>query len=112
MNLMGCKIAASVYLDTTDITEHDCVTIGAHGRLNALCCPQTHLFEDRVMKIDHIVHRRRDHGGARCHCALQCKRWRRCTARAADPGDEGETLPARTRWEGAPAAPARPHRTT
>ncbi|MBV8250752.1 MAG: amino acid adenylation domain-containing protein, partial [Comamonas sp.] len=33
MNLMGSKIAASVYLDTTDITEHDCVSIGEHSEL-------------------------------------------------------------------------------
>ena len=41
-------------MDTTDITEFDCVRIGDHSELNALSCPQTHLFEDRVMKIDHV----------------------------------------------------------
>ena len=41
-------------MDTTDITEFDCVTLGDHAELNALTCPQTHLFEDRAMKIDHV----------------------------------------------------------
>jgi serine acetyltransferase len=42
------------------------VTIGAHSELNALCCPQTHLFEDRVMKIDHVSIGSRVTMGARC----------------------------------------------
>ena len=53
-NLLGSQIGRGVYLDTTDITEFDCVTIGDYSELNALACPQTHLFEDRVMKIDHV----------------------------------------------------------
>ncbi|MFA9217924.1 MAG: Pls/PosA family non-ribosomal peptide synthetase, partial [Sphingomonadaceae bacterium] len=53
-NLLGAKIARGVYLDTTDITEFDCVQIGEYSELNALTCPQTHLFEDRVMKIDQV----------------------------------------------------------
>ncbi|GGH57831.1 peptide synthetase [Comamonas phosphati] len=105
LNLMGSRIAASAYLDTTDITEHDCVTIGAHSELNALCCPQTHLFEDRVMKIDHVTIGSRVTMGARCTVLY-----------SASVGDgvqlgpltlvmKGETLPDRTRWEGAPAVP-------
>ena len=104
---MGSKIAPSVYLDTTDITEHDCVTIGEHSELNALCCPQTHLFEDRVMKIDEVIIGKRVTMGARCTVLY-----------SASVGDDvqlgpltlvmkGETLPARTRWEGTPAAPVR-----
>jgi hypothetical protein len=53
-NLLGCRIGKGVYMDTTDITEFDCVHIGDHSELNALSCPQTHLFEDRVMKIDRV----------------------------------------------------------
>lgn len=106
LNLMGSRIAASAWLDTTDITEHDCVGIGAHSELNALCCPQTHLFEDRVMKIDQVAIGSRVTMGARCTVLY-----------GASVGDgvrlgpltlvmKGETLPAHTRWEGAPAVPA------
>ncbi|MEG1202075.1 MAG: peptide synthetase, partial [Comamonas sp.] len=107
MNVMGAKIATSAYLDTTDITEHDCVTIGAHSELNALACPQTHLFEDRVMKVDHVIIGERVTIGARCTVLY-----------SAEVGDgvqlgpmtlvmKGESLPAGTRWHGAPAAPWR-----
>ncbi|MFG5779766.1 Pls/PosA family non-ribosomal peptide synthetase [Comamonas sp. J-3] len=105
MNVMGSKIASSAYLDTTDITEHDCVTVGAHSELNALSCPQTHLFEDRVMKIDHVIIGEKVTIGARCTVLY-----------SAEVGDgaqlgpmtlvmKGENLPAGTRWHGAPATP-------
>ncbi|MEG1766977.1 MAG: amino acid adenylation domain-containing protein [Comamonas sp.] len=54
LRLMGVKIGRDVYMNTTDITEFDCVEIGERSELNAWSGPQTHLFEDRVMKIGRI----------------------------------------------------------
>ena len=51
LRLFGCRIGRGVYLETTDITEFDMVEIGDHAELLEDCGPQTHLFEDRVMKI-------------------------------------------------------------
>ena len=51
LRLLGARIGHGVFLDTTDLTEFDCVRIGDEAELNAWCGPQTHLFEDRVMKI-------------------------------------------------------------
>jgi non-ribosomal peptide synthetase-like protein len=48
--LYGVKIGKRVWMDTTDITEYDMVEIGDDAALNHDCGPQTHLFEDRVMK--------------------------------------------------------------
>ena len=92
---------------TTDLTEFDCVQIGAHSELNALCCPQTHLFEDRVMKIDQVTIGSRVTLGPRCTVLY-----------GAHVGDgaqlgpltlvmKGESIPAGTRWHGLPAAPWR-----
>ena len=50
LRLMGTTIGRRVYLNTTDITEPDLVFIGDEAMLNEDCGPQTHLFEDRVMK--------------------------------------------------------------
>jgi non-ribosomal peptide synthetase-like protein len=55
LRLYGAKVGKYVYLDTTDMTEYDCVTVGDHAELNNLCGPQTHLFEDRIMKIGNVV---------------------------------------------------------
>jgi non-ribosomal peptide synthetase-like protein len=80
-NLLGAKIGRGVYLDTTDITEFDCVHIGDYSELNALACPQTHLFEDRVMKIDHVVIGKQGlHGAAQPRC---CTARRSATTRAS-----------------------------
>nr|MBP9714424.1 peptide synthetase [Sterolibacterium sp.] len=106
LNLLGCHIGRGVYLDTTDFTEFDCVHIGDHSELNALSCPQTHLFEDRVMKIDHV------HIGQRVSLAPRCAVL--YSARVADDVRlgpltlvmKGESLPAHTAWQGCPAEPA------
>jgi non-ribosomal peptide synthetase-like protein len=103
LNLLGCRIAASAWIDTTDITEFDCVHIGADSELNAHCCPQTHLFEDRVMKIDHVRIGARVTLGPRSNVLY-----------GAQVGDDvslgpltlvmkGEALPPGTAWRGVPA---------
>jgi non-ribosomal peptide synthetase-like protein len=105
LNLLGCRIGRGVYLDTTDITEFDCVSIGEYSELNALACPQTHLFEDRVMKIDYVKI------GARVYMGP-----RSAVLYGAEVGDDaklgaltlimkGERIPAGSVWGGCPAAP-------
>ena len=106
-NLLGCHIGRGVYLDTTDLTEFDCVTIGEYSELNALVCPQTHLFEDRIMKIDHVNIGKRVSIGARSTVLY--------SAHVADNVKlgpltlvmKGESIPANSRWWGCPAIPDR-----
>ena len=103
LNLLGCHIASSAWLDTTDLTEFDCVHIGAHSELGAFSCPQTHLFEDRVMKIGPV------HIGARVTLGPRCNVL--YGARVGDGVDlgpltlvmKGESLPDSTAWQGVPA---------
>ena len=105
--LLGARIERGVYLDTTDMTEFDCVQIGEYSELNALCCPQTHLFEDRVMKIDHVKIGSRVTLGPRCTVLYGAQ-----VGDGAQLGPltlvmKGESIPAGTRWHGLPAAPWR-----
>jgi len=51
MRLLGTKTGKRVWMNTTDITEFDMVTIGDGAALNTDCGPQTHLFEDRGLKV-------------------------------------------------------------
>ncbi|MBV6305792.1 amino acid adenylation domain-containing protein [Candidimonas humi] len=106
LNLLGCHIGRGVYLDTTDMTEFDCVHIGDYSELNALCCPQTHLFEDRVMKIDDVRIGKRVYMGPRSTVLY--------SAAVADDAHlgpltlvmKGENIPAGTSWHGCPSVPA------
>ena len=106
-NLLGAKIERGVYLDTTDITEFDCVSIGEYSELNALACPQTHLFEDRVMKIDHVVIGKRVYMGPRSAVLYSAAVGDNARLGALTLVMKGEHIPAASYWVGCPAAPAR-----
>ena len=106
-NLLGCRIGRGVYLDTTDITEFDCVTIGEYSELNALTCPQTHLFEDRVMKIDHVKIGARVYMGPRSSVLYSAEVEDNAKLGSLTLVMKGESIPAGTVWHGCPATPAR-----
>lgn len=107
LNIMGCHIGRGVYLNTTDITEFDCVRIGDYSELNALCCPQTHLFEDRVMKIDEVRIGARVYMGPRSVVLYSAEVKDNASLGALTLVMKGETIPAASSWRGCPAAPAR-----
>ncbi len=101
--LLGARIGRRVYMGTSDLSEFDLVEIGDEATLNADCTIQTHLFEDRVLKMSKVEI------GARCQVgAGSLVLYDTQMEDAASLGDlsllmKGETLPAGTRWEGIPA---------
>lgn len=107
LRLLGARLGRGTYLDTTDLTEFDCVRLGDHGELNALAGPQTHLFEDRVMKVGEVELGKGVNLGPRSVVLYG--------ARVGDDVElgplslvmKGETLPGRSRWEGNPVQPRR-----
>ncbi|MDN2712278.1 amino acid adenylation domain-containing protein [Janthinobacterium sp. SUN118] len=105
--LFGCKIGRGVYMDTTDITEFDCVHIGDYSELNALTCPQTHLFEDRVMKIDHVEIGKRVYMGPRSSVLYSARVGDNARLGPLTLVMKGEHIPAGSNWAGCPAAPLR-----
>ena len=103
--LLGARIGRRVYMETTDFSEFDLARIGDEAALNADCTIQTHLFEDRVMKMSTVEIAARARVGAGSLVLYDT----RMEADAA-LGDlsllmKGETLPAGTSWEGIPARP-------
>jgi non-ribosomal peptide synthetase-like protein len=105
-NLLGSRIGKGVYMDTTDITEFDCVQIGDNSELNALTCPQTHLFEDRVMKIDQVTIGERVYMGPRASVLYSAVVGDNARLGALTLVMKGEHIPANGNWAGCPAAPA------
>ena len=106
-NLLGCHIGRGVYLDTTDLTEFDCVSIGDYSELNAMVCPQTHLFEDRIMKIDHVNIGKRVCIGARSTVLYSAIVADNVKLGPLTLVMKGESIPANSRWWGCPAIPDR-----
>ncbi|MCC7051143.1 MAG: amino acid adenylation domain-containing protein, partial [Bacteroidia bacterium] len=62
--LMGSKIGKRVFMETTEITEFDLVNIEDEVCLNQLSTIQTHLFEDRVMKMSNLYIKKKCNVGA------------------------------------------------
>lgn len=106
--LLGARIGRRVYMETTDLSEFDLVEIGNEAALNADCTIQTHLFEDRVMKMSRI------RIGPRCRVgAGSLVLYDTCMEDGSSLDDlsllmKGETLPANTAWRGSPARAAAP----
>jgi len=106
LRLLGARIGQGVYLNTTDLTEFDCVSIGDEAELNAWSGPQTHLFEDRVMKIGLVDIGRRVTVGVRSTILYDTQVGDDVRLGPLTLVAKGERLPAATRWEGSPAATA------
>jgi non-ribosomal peptide synthetase-like protein len=104
LRLLGAKIGSGVYLNTADLTEFDCVRIGDEAELNAWCGPQTHLFEDRVMKIGLVEIGTRTTIGPRTTILYDTHVGDGVNLGPLTLVAKGERLPAGTRWEGSPAA--------
>lgn len=52
--LLGAKIGKRVFIDTLGFAEHDLVDIGDDVSLNSNCVLLTHLYEDRIFKMDQL----------------------------------------------------------
>jgi non-ribosomal peptide synthetase-like protein len=105
MRLFGTKFGRGVFMDMTDITEFDCVSVGDYAALNALCALQTHLYEDRVMKVGRVFVSKGVTVGAGSTVLYDTH-----VADYARLGPltlvmKGEQIPSNTAWEGAPAEP-------
>ena len=100
---MGARFGRRVFADTTDITEFDVVNVEDDAALNGDCGLQTHLFEDRVMKISVVDI------GPRCTVGADAVVLYDTRMEADSRLDDlsmlmkGETLPAGTAWRGSPA---------
>ncbi|MBC7473526.1 MAG: amino acid adenylation domain-containing protein [Candidatus Sericytochromatia bacterium] len=54
LRILGAKIGKRVFLDSTFISEFDLVSLGDESAVNFNSTMQTHLFEDRVMKMSYL----------------------------------------------------------
>jgi non-ribosomal peptide synthetase-like protein len=101
--LMGCKIGKKVFMETTEITEFDLVNIGNNVALNFGSTIQTHLFEDRIMKMSILTIEDNCSVGALSVVLYDSKMEKGANLKSLSLLMKGEILPANTQWQGSPA---------
>jgi non-ribosomal peptide synthetase-like protein len=92
-------------MDATDITEFDCVTIGDYVAINAGACLQTHLYEDRLMKVGRIKVGNDVTIGAGSTVLYDTQLGDGSIIGPLTLVMKGEELPVRSSWVGSPAQP-------
>ncbi|MCX7340776.1 MAG: amino acid adenylation domain-containing protein [Hyphomicrobiales bacterium] len=109
LKLFGTKVGKGVVMDWTDVTEFDCITLGDYCVINAHSCPQTHLYEDRVMKVGRIEIGRGATIGSGCTILYDTKIGEFARIEPLTLVMKGEQIPPNSMWQGAPAVPHIPH---
>lgn len=103
LRLMGAKIGKRAWLDSTDMTEFDCVTLGNDVELNNHTGPQTHLFEDRIMKIGQVTIGNGVCVRSRSTILYNTKVNDNVILEPMTLVMKGEEIPANSTWSGSPA---------
>ena len=101
--LLGARIGRRVYMETTDLTEFDLARIGDEAELNADCTIQTHLFEDRVMKMSTVDIGPRCTVGANSLVLYDTRMEAGSRLDSLSLLMKSEVLPAGSSWQGVPA---------
>ncbi|HXS37437.1 MAG TPA: Pls/PosA family non-ribosomal peptide synthetase [Flavipsychrobacter sp.] len=105
LRFLGVKVGKRVWMNTTDLTEFDMVSIGDDAALNDDSGPQTHLFEDRVMKVGPIKIGARSSVGARSIILYDSEIGENVRLEALSLVMKGENLQSDTEWIGSPVKP-------
>ncbi|RJQ82230.1 amino acid adenylation domain-containing protein [Pseudonocardiaceae bacterium YIM PH 21723] len=105
LRLFGARIGRRVWLQTTYLTEFDLVRVGDDAAVGEFTSLQTHLFEDRVMKMSTVTVGRGASIGARSVVLYDASAGPGTSVDAMSLVMKGESLPADTRWRGIPARP-------
>jgi non-ribosomal peptide synthetase-like protein len=107
LRLFGMRIGKRCYIDSTWYTEFDLIDIGDDVALNENSNVQTHLFEDRVIKLGPVAIASRASVGSMSTVLYNCRMEEGSILDDLSLMMKGEELPANTRWQGIPAQQAR-----
>ncbi len=105
LRLFGARMGKGICMHTTDITEFDCVTVGDFCTINAASALQTHLYEDRVMKVGRVELGAGVSVGSNATVLYDSKVGDFARLRPLTVIMKGESIPAHSEWEGSPAVP-------
>ncbi len=102
---LGAKIGRGVWCETYWLPEADLVTLERGSTVNRGCVVQTHLFHDRIMRMDTVVLEDGATLGTHCVALPAARLGAGATVGPASLVMRGDEVPASTRWQGNPIAP-------
>ncbi len=102
---LGAKIGRGVWCETYWLPEADLVTLGDASTVNRGCVVQTHLFHDRIMRMDSVTLEPGATLGPHCVALPASRIGAGATVGPASLVMRGDEVPSSTRWQGNPIAP-------
>jgi non-ribosomal peptide synthetase-like protein len=105
LRALGASIGRGVWCETYWLPEADLVTLGKGSTVNRGCVVQTHLFHDRIMRMDTVVLEEGSTLGPHCVALPAARIGAGATVGPASLVMRGEEVPPSTRWLGNPIAP-------
>jgi len=105
---LGARIGRGVWLETYWLPEADLVTIGDGATVNRGCVLQTHLFHDRILRMDSVTLGKGATLGPHGVILPAASIGASATVGPASLVMRGESVPEATRWIGNPISSWRP----
>ncbi|MGV0994134.1 MAG: Pls/PosA family non-ribosomal peptide synthetase [Mycobacterium sp.] len=105
LRALGARIGRGVWCETYWLPEADLVTLGDGSTVNRGCVVQTHLFHDRIMRMDTVVLEDGATLGPHCVALPASRIGAGATVGPASLVMRGDEVPSSTRWQGNPIAP-------
>jgi non-ribosomal peptide synthetase-like protein len=105
LRALGAKIGRGAWCETYWLPEADLVTLGKGSTVNRGCVVQTHLFHDRIMRMDSVVLEPGATLGPHCVALPAARLGAGATVGPASLVMRGDEVPPSTRWQGNPIKP-------
>ncbi|MBO0680719.1 amino acid adenylation domain-containing protein [Mycolicibacterium sp. S2-37] len=102
---LGAQIGRGVWCESYWLPEADLVTLGDGATVNRGCVVQTHLFHDRIMRMDTVVIEPGATLGPHCVALPAARVGAGATVGPGSLVMRGDEVPPSTRWQGNPIAP-------
>ena len=105
LRALGATIGRGVWCETYWLPEADLVSLGHASTVNRGCVVQTHLFHDRIMRMDTVTLEDGATLGPHCVALPASRIGAGATVGPASLVMRGDEVPPSSRWQGNPIAP-------
>lgn len=105
LRALGAKVGRGTWCETYWLPEADLVSLAAGCTVNRGCVVQTHLFHDRIMRMDSVVLEAGATLGPHCVALPSARLGAGATVGPASLVVRGDEVPGSTRWQGNPIRP-------